>query len=49
MDVCRRFQIYCVDVDCAGLEFMGSWMMVQEEEEEARTGCQSSDVVDLVS
>lgn len=53
MDVCRRFQIYCVDVDCAGLEFMGSWMMVQEEEEEekeeARTGYQTSDVVYLVS
>lgn len=23
MDVCRRFQIYCVDVGCAGLEFVG--------------------------
>lgn len=53
MDVCRRFQIYCVDVGCAGLEFIGSWMMAEEEEdeeekEEARTGYQSSDVVDLV-
>lgn len=41
-----------MDVGCAGLEFMGSWMMAEEEEEEeeeARTGYQSSDVVDLVS
>lgn len=53
MDVCRRFQIYCMDVGCAGLEFMGSWMIVQEGGgggggKEARTGYQTSNIVDMV-